>query len=134
LTLSMPARRVVCHPYVTNNVGRVALMRGPLVYCLEGADHAGIDLRQVVLPAAALLESSFDPGLLGGVVVIRASGFMEPANGWEQRLYRSAEAEDARRPSSGRKPVTLKAVPYYAWANREPGAMQVWIRAASEGS
>jgi DUF1680 family protein len=130
LTLPMTARRVVCHPCVTNNVGRVALMRGPLVYCLEGVDHPGIELREVVLPAEADLQSSFEPGLLGGMEVISAGALVEPSLGWERRLYRSIDANQSReaKSSTRQEPLRLTAIPYYAWANREAGPMQVWIR------
>jgi DUF1680 family protein len=55
--------------------------------------------------------------------VVRASGFQVDRAGWTGRLYRPYEADDG--PS--RRPVELTAVPYYAWANRDPGPMRVWI-------
>jgi uncharacterized protein len=126
LSFPMPARRLECHSYVANNNGRVALARGPLVYCLEGADHPGTDLREIVLPADAELRASFEPGLLDGMVVIRANAHAAPPIGWEHHLYRTAEPAVRQA-----RPIELQAVPYYAWANREPGSMQVWIRAGA---
>jgi DUF1680 family protein len=125
LELPVPVRRVECHPWVANNHGRVALARGPLVYCLEGVDHPGRDLRDLVLPTGAELEPSFDPELLGGVAMVRAAGLAAPPAGWAERLYRRATAGG---PRSTAEPVPLRAIPYYAWANREPGPMQVWTR------
>jgi DUF1680 family protein len=129
LSLPMAVRRIESHPYLANNHGRVALMRGPLVYCVEGVDHPGIDLRDLALPAAAL-EARFEPGLLGGVVTLSGQGVTDPPDGWESRLYREAGsgAEQHVAPETGGAPAALRAVPYYAWANREPGAMQVWLR------
>jgi DUF1680 family protein len=126
LDLPMPVRRVTSHPYVTENAGRVALMRGPLLYCLEGIDHPGIDVRDVVLPADAVLSPDFEPDLLGGVIVLRGSaGLMLPDVGWTDRLYRAA---DRSRERPANRAVNICAVPYYAWANRETGAMRVWLR------
>lgn len=121
----MGVRRVRAHPRIVENTGRVALMRGPLVYCLENADHEGIDLRDVRIPRDASFETTFRKDLLGGVQIIQAHGFVEePADVWHTSAYQCAPSELRR---SGR-PTELTAIPYYAWANRGAGAMQVWIR------
>ena len=125
ITLPMPVRRVVAHPYALENAGRVALMRGPLLYCLEQVDHPGIELRDVVLRDASELTHTFRPDLLGGVEVIEGEGVtMPPDPAWEAALYRDAPTNG----SGASEPVKLTAIPYYAWANREVGAMQVWLR------
>ena len=124
LVLPMAVRRVACHPYVAENAGRVALFRGPLLYCLEGADQPGVDLRDIVLFAEATPRAEFRPDLLGGVVVLQMPAeVIPPAEGWQGRLYRPSgpTAEVAGRP------LTATAIPYYAWANRDPGPMQVWL-------
>ena len=118
LTLPMPVERVEAHPAVRNNCGRVALMRGPLVYCLEEADN-GQQLRDIALPREARLTAGREKHLLGGVVAI--TGKAGRRTGWAgNELYRPL--------SSGTKSVTIRAVPYYAWGNRKPGEMLVWIR------
>jgi DUF1680 family protein len=126
LELPMPVRKVAAHPYVTENAGRVALKRGPLLYCLEQVDHPGIDLRDVVLPGDAALSAQYEPDLLGGVTVLRGfASLMLPDEGWADSLYRSV-GEPRERP--GGRVVGIRAVPYYAWANRGAGAMLVWVR------
>ena len=96
LHLPLPPRRLYAHPSVAANAGRVALARGPLVYCLEGADQPQVDLGSVGLPRSAEITSDLrHERVLGDIVTLGAGG--------------------------------LSAVPYYAWANREPGAMRVWI-------
>jgi DUF1680 family protein len=126
LNLPMPVRRVAAHPYVTECAGRVALKRGPILYCLEQADHPDVDLRDLVLPPEAVLSPRFEPELLGGVTVLRGfASLMRPDEGWNETLYRTA-GEGQERP--GGWVVGIRAVPYYAWANREPGAMRVWLR------
>ncbi len=78
-----------CHPYVTENAGRVALMRGPLLYCLEGADHPGCDLRDSIFIGAFLQEvdfsgsdltgSDFTRAKLNGVKAEKATGYPRTA-------------------------------------------------------
>lgn len=104
LDLPMPVRRVHAHEKVEANKGKAALMRGPVVYCLEGVDNKVIDLFKLSLPRSAETTTEHDAKLLGGVTVIRAEGLDEKRN-----------------------PVKLTAIPYFAWANREKGPMTVWI-------
>ena len=126
LLLPMPVQRLTCHPAVADVFGRVALQRGPLVYCIEQADHnnpdegAAGDVRALRLPQDASLNPRFVPNLLGGVTVVNAL------------VFSSDELNDAlysRIPSSHEsdRVVALTAIPYYAWANREPGPMRVWL-------
>jgi hypothetical protein len=105
LDLPMPVQRVYAYEKVKEDQGKVALMRGPIIYCLEAVDQPpGVDLFRLVLPREADLRAEHRAGLLGGVTVIQGKAL--------------ADAE---------RPVTLTAVPCYAWANREKGAMTVWI-------
>ena len=126
LTLPMPVRCVECHPYVAEDAGRVAVMRGPLLYCVEQVDNPGLDLRDIVLPAEASFSVRSRPDLLGGVAVLEI--LVEPIppdEGWRGRLYRRARP---RADASQDTTAELTATPYYAWANRDPGPMRVWLR------
>jgi DUF1680 family protein len=124
LDLPMPVRLIESHPYVAENRGRVALMRGPLLFCVEGTDNPGFDLRDLVLDAETP-TARYAPGLLDGVVVLEARGHAQkPDSGWNEALYRTASPDGDHRSASTREVV---AIPYYAWANREPGAMLVWL-------
>jgi DUF1680 family protein len=115
LSLPMPVQRVESHPYVSSNHGRVALRRGPLVYCLEAVDHPGADLRDIELPAEAELETSFDPALLGGVVVVRAEAIARltrglgrpplPGRPGRRKCCRRKAAREAKADPSARHPV-----------------------------
>lgn len=102
LQLAMPARRVAAHPDVEDNEGRLAIQRGPLVYAIEAVDNGGA-AHDVWMPADAQLTVSFRPEMLGGVAVLNGVA------------YRGEEAFE------------MLAVPYFAWANREPGEMAVWL-------
>jgi DUF1680 family protein len=128
LSLPMPVRRIVTHPRVAENVDRVALMRGPLLYCLEAADNPGADPRDVSLSATATLTAEFQAGLLDGVVTISGEAVVaSPDATWGDRLYRPIAADTVTPPG---KRATVTAIPYFAWANREPGPMAVWLREA----
>lgn len=111
LRLPMPVERVYADPHVKADVGRVALLRGPVVYCLEGVDNGG-QVRNLVLPRDGRLTSEFRNDLLGGVTVIRG-----------EVLAVSQGKDDAR----VTKPVPFTAVPYATWDNRQPGPMVVWL-------
>lgn len=128
VSLPMPVVRVVAHPRVAEDAGRVALRRGPLLYCVEAADHPVGDVRDFVLPDDSPIVAAFRPDLLeGGVEVLTADAEVESAApGWEGALYRPLESLDGDRP--GRSQVTLTAIPYFAWANRGAGPMTVWLR------
>jgi DUF1680 family protein len=147
LDLPMPVRQVEAHPYALENTGRAALLRGPLVYCLEGADHPGVDLRDVVLSACSEYvtlsaakglcistagDSSLpsvaqnDRSLYHEVLALQfAAHRVPPDTAWAGRLYRTRRAN---RPADAGQTITCTAIPYYAWANREPGPLQVWLR------
>jgi DUF1680 family protein len=122
--MEMPIRAIWAHPAVRDLQGRVALERGPLVYCLEGVDHQGAVLDRIAIdPRNVSNEFQVEQAenLLGGVSVLRGKGTVVDESGWGNTLYRS------KQPSS--KSIDLTAVPYYAWNNRAPGQMRIWLRA-----
>jgi uncharacterized protein len=123
LDLPMQARCVVAHPWIESTRGCVAIERGPLVYCVEQADHPGTRIADLEIDATAPLQSAWEPDTLDGVTVIRARGWEVDTSAWRHRLYRPLGSA----PPPPRRPVALQAIPYHAWANREPGAMRVWI-------
>lgn len=112
LTLPMPVQRVKAHPKVEADIDRVAIRRGPLVYCLEAIDNGGC-VRNLVLPPDSPLRAEHRPDLLGGVTVV---------TGRASALYRGASPE-----SPEVADVEFTAIPYFANANRQPGAMRVWL-------
>jgi DUF1680 family protein len=112
--LPMTVRRVVASDEVREDAGRVALERGPIVYCAEWPDNGGQALN-LLLPDASALTADFRPDLLGGVEVVRGRALVE------------GKDADGRPAVSSRE---LVAVPYFAWANRGPGEMAVWLRRA----
>jgi DUF1680 family protein len=119
LALPMPVERVSAHPKVHQNRGRVALQRGPVVYCLESADN-GEDLDALSLPRTAALEPEFEAELLGGVTVLRGQFEKLSEAAWDGTLY--------QREAPTLETTRVTAVPYFAWDNRDAGEMRVWVR------
>ena len=122
--MEMPIQVIWAHPAVRDLQGRVALERGPIVYCLEGVDHVRIHLDQIAIDPHHVpneFQVEQDENLLGGIRLLRGKGMIVDESGWENVLYRN------QGPSF--KSIDIKAIPYYAWENREPGEMRVWLRA-----
>lgn len=120
LDLDMPVRLTRANPKARHMLGRVAIERGPIVYCLEGVDNAIAPLDRIVLPLDATWRIQHRPELLGGVTVLRAKA-MADSDAWPGGLY--APAKPAKQ-----RAVEIVAVPYCAWDNRAPGEMRVWFR------
>jgi DUF1680 family protein len=112
LALPMPVRRVLANDQVAADRGRVALERGPIVYAAEWVDNPKGQVRNLMLPDSAPLAAEFKPALLHGVTVVKGKAV--------------ALAYDAQGHVS-KTEQEFTAIPYYAWANREPGQMIVWI-------
>lgn len=128
LSLPMPVRALQAHPRVVDAAGRVALTRGPLLYCLEGVDHPGVNLEDVEIDPLQAVLAEWRPELLGGAVALRAPGIARsPDAEWRGRLY----APFGELPAGAARPAPLLAIPYHLWANRGPGQLQVWLRAGA---
>lgn len=113
LNLPMQVRRIQAHEQVDNNRDRVALERGPIVYCLEANDQPDSTIFNKFIPRDARITSQYDKHMLGGVVVLQSQG--------KERL------------SDGTiKDVTLHAIPYATWNNRGRQQMEVWIAEKAE--
>jgi len=129
LALPMPVRVWESHPRINENTARLALSRGPVLYCAESVDHPGVDLAALALGTDARILHSFEAKLLGGVVALHGTAHEEQRDkDWHDGpLYRPAQPQG--------KPLTrstpLIAVPYFAWQNRGPSQMRVWLRRAN---
>jgi hypothetical protein len=102
----MEARLVLAHASAKDDIGRVAVERGPLVYCAEGVDNGGVALA-LTIPSGAGFHEEWRPDLLNGVMVLKST--VSPVGG---------------------RPLVL--VPYYVWAHRGPGEMAVWLNKAGD--
>ena len=117
MSFPMEIRRMYGTVRCIDTAGCVGLMRGPIVYCIEGVDN-GPQLQALILPRDSQITERWETeGVLAGTVTLSMDGLREEDS---EELYSTAAPE--------RKPVTLKAVPYYIWGNRGTGQMRVWIR------
>ncbi len=108
LIIPMPIRRIISHENVKENFGKVALERGPLVYCMEWPDNEFHDFKNITLKDTTDLNSQYQEDLLNGLVTINGKVNCEEKGNLN-------------------KEYTFKAIPYYAWAHRGMGEMTVWI-------
>jgi hypothetical protein len=120
LDLPLVPRALRANPKVRQDAGRVAVMRGPLVYCLESADNP-VGLNSILLGDGLGQSQTATIPNFNGAIAIDLPVLRELADGWGDALYSDAV------PSA--KSDTARMVPYHLWDNREPGEMLVWVRA-----
>ncbi len=114
----MPVKRVYAHPSVRQNCGKVAIKRGPILYCLEECDN-GKDLAALRLPPIAEFEVKASPESIGSVPMLIAPALRRDPSPWNGKLYSTNTPKY--------KSAQLVAIPYFLWANRGPGEMTIWI-------
>ncbi|OLP46436.1 glycoside hydrolase family 127 protein [Rhizobium oryziradicis] len=120
LEFAMPVQRLYANAKVGVDQGRVALQRGPLVYCLEGVDN-GEDLNALVLQPQSGFRCEVVDGI-GGLPALVTTGWREKSE--SDHLYTLSAPQ--------RVPTEIRAVPYHVWDNRDDGEMLVWIRAEAD--
>jgi uncharacterized protein len=113
MNLPMEVRRVVAHPNLKDDQGKVALQYGPLIYCAEWPDNNG-RVSNLIIPRGATFTTEFKPTLLNGVMVLKSE---VPA----------MQVSNEERVSTTNQPFV--AIPYYAWAHRGKGEMMIWFPA-----
>jgi DUF1680 family protein len=112
LEIPMPARRVIASDSLEDDRGKMAIERGPLIYCVEGVDAPDGHVTDLVIPDSAVITGEFAPDLLNGVMVLHGRGS-------------TAERTLAGDTVAG-SPREFRAIPYYAWAHRGTCEMAVW--------
>ncbi len=130
LVLPMQPGLIEANPRIDAVRDSLAIQRGPLVYCLEAVDHPNINLMDIQVDETTPLQVMWRDDLMPmrhGLMAIQSSGYVLEGGTWQDRLYQRL---DARQPQA-RKPVSLMAIPYYAWANRGANAMRVWVPRAA---
>jgi DUF1680 family protein len=121
LTLPMRVRLLQAHPLVEEARNQVAVQRGPLVYCLESTDlDKGVTVSDVRIPRRIELKPRFEPKRLGGITVLKGKAEIASEPAWGNELYRDLPTDDPR-------PMSIRLIPYYAWGNRGPSEMTVWM-------
>lgn len=120
LDFPMTPRRVLADENVIENRGKVSVMRGPIVFCLEAVDQPDGKVLSKMLPDDATLTAEFQANILGGVYQIRAEG-REVVRGNDEKSVVGSNS-----------PLTF--IPYYAWAHRTGGEMTVWLARTPEAA
>ncbi|GGF01853.1 glycoside hydrolase family 127 protein [Hymenobacter cavernae] len=110
--LPMEVRQVVANPLVRDDLGKVAIQRGPIVYCAEWTDNSG-KTSNLIVPSNTAFTAAYKPDVLNGVMELTAKV--------------PAIKVDAASNSVSTVSQTMTAIPYYAWANRGKGEMTVWF-------
>lgn len=127
VTLNLPMETVAlaANPRVAEDRGRVAVRRGPIIFCMEGLDQvSGAEMADfaINLDSSQAFEGGYDSGLLDGVMVLRHAGLVFEPSSSAEALYTPARTMPRKS-----RPERLAFIPYYVWANRQPSTMQVWV-------
>lgn len=112
MNLPMEVRKVLANPNVKNNIGKVALQRGPIIYCAEWSDNNG-KVSNVILAKDASFTVQKEPNILNGVWILKSEA--------------SAVIIDRNTNTISTVKQPFKAIPYYAWAHRGKGEMLIWF-------
>ena len=112
MDLPMEVRQIVANKNIKDDIGKVALQRGPLIYCAEWADNFG-KAGNIIVPPAANFSTMYEPALLHGVVTLKSS------------LPAVIISNDAVSTTT----QAFTGIPYYAWAHRGKGEMMIWFPA-----
>src|SRR5580698_8609034 len=125
LSFDMTTHLLKANPAVTEDRGRVAFQRGPIIFCMEHLDQpdhgVGMNLAGYSVKPNAVTTEHFEPNLLGGVMVLSHAATISKTSA-DMALYLPFST-----PKAPESATTVKLIPYYAWANRESASMQVWI-------
>jgi len=115
LTLDVPmeVRKVLANDQVKDDKGRFAFQRGPIVYCLEGPDNRDSVVQDILVDKNAIPSMTFKPNMLNGIELLTVSGTSTSRQVNSDELIKVNQE--------------VRAIPYYAWANRGPSEMTVWI-------
>ncbi len=124
IEFKMRPKFIKSHPYVEASYGRVAIKRGPMVYCIEGVDNKEFDVRDLIIDLhSANLTEIFRSDILNGVMTIVGEGYVDETIRHINKLYYEY-IEDVPKI----KKVRFVAIPYYAWNNRGATQMTVWMK------
>jgi len=112
VSLPMDVKRVKANENLKDDIGKVALQRGPFIYCVESIDNGG-RASNIIVPSNATFTTSYQPQLLNGLTVLQSD--------------LPVIVIDDKGQSISTKRSTVTAIPYYAWANRGKGEMMIWL-------
>jgi DUF1680 family protein len=121
LRMDMQTKIIEANPLAEEIRGQVAVQRGPIVYCLESPDLAGVSIDDIAIPVDATF-SPVETSIAGSrIMVLEGKVLDRRESSWSNTLYRQA--------SKDKKEITVRLIPYYAWGNRGKSEMTVWMPA-----
>lgn len=123
LNLPTPIVPTSANPRVSDDYGKIALQRGPLVYALEQIDQGGVTLGDLAIRSLQGSTTELKKDLLGGIILLKVPGSLTEKSSVEEPLYSPVAVANGR----ARKPVTLTFVPFYSVGNREGSPLEVWV-------
>ncbi|WP_116188755.1 hypothetical protein [Paenibacillus taihuensis] len=108
------------NPLVAEDCGKIAIMRGPIMYCVEAEDNADLHIFDMTVVRNPQYEQKL--GDINGMpmMFVQGEAAVRSTDGWADDLYRSGSSKFTK--------VSFTAIPYFAWANREAGDMSVWLK------
>jgi len=118
LSIPLPVRKILAHPQVEADRGKMAYQRGPLVYCFEDKDNSDGWMFDLYVPRDEAVHCQFEQDFLGGITTLAMDGYKVAVHGADTTVDR----------------VALKAIPYYAWNNRGAANMVIWMPLAKENT
>lgn len=119
LNFEMPATLLESNPLVEETKNQVAIKRGPIVYCMESADLLNQNVFDVIIPANIKLQPLPMKIAEGNIIALTGQAKILQSENWKNNLYKEV--------NTNYKPVNIKLIPYYAWANRGKTDMTVWM-------
>ena len=122
LILEMPATLLESNPLVEETKNQVTVKRGPIVYCIESADLPNQNVFDVVIPVNIKLQPLPMKIAAGNIIALTGQAKILQSSNWNNTLYKEV--------NTNYKPVNIKLIPYYAWANRGKTDMTVWMNLA----
>ncbi|GAA0880405.1 glycoside hydrolase family 127 protein [Algoriphagus jejuensis] len=121
LSLPMPVRLMEANPLIEETRNQVAVMRGPIVYCIESPDVVGARIVDVELPSDIQLQPVKEQLADADITFLRGKALLQPDRNWKDELYRPIDSKTEL------KEFEIRLVPYFAWGNRGKSEMSVWI-------
>lgn len=125
LDLPMQVRQIIANPKIEHLKNKIALTNGPIVYCFESVDQFTPGINNIILVPEPEFAIEYAGKELGFVKKIKMQGLLKEGPRFERKTYLYSEENQNHRL---KQTITVTAVPYFAWGNREYGNMQVWIR------
>ena len=120
LKLDMPATLLESNPLVEETKNQVVVKRGPIVYCLESADlKPGQKVFDISIPANTQWQAIPSKIDNGNIMALQGTARIVQHDDWKNSLYREVNTK--------MQPVSIRMIPYYAWANRGESDMTVWL-------